>query len=96
MELLKFIIFAVILLTGLFFLCLAVFGTFKYKNTSERMHSAALGDSLGIFLIILSFIVWKGFHGASLKAVILLCIMWTAGSVSCHLVAELYRKLRKD
>ncbi len=95
MDILKFIIFAVILLTGLFFLCLAVFGTFKYEKTSERMHSAALGDSLGVFLIILAYIVWKGFHVASLKAVILLGIMWLAGSVSCHLVAELYRKLRK-
>lgn len=95
MELLKFIIFAVILLTGLFFMCLAVFGTFKYEKTSERMHSAALGDSLGIFLIILAFIVWKGFEAASLKAILLLCVMWLAGSVSCHLVAELYRKLRK-
>ena len=95
MEIIKFVIFAVILLTGLFFLCLAIFGTFKYPKTSERMHSAALGDSLGIFLIILAYIVWKGIDVASVKAILLLCIMWLTGSVSCHLVAELYRKLRK-
>lgn len=95
MEILKFIIFAAILLTGLFFLCLAVFGTFKYEKTSERMHSAALGDSIGVFLMILAYIIWKGAHVASLKALILLGIMWLAGSVSCHLVAKLYRRLRK-
>ena len=95
MEILKFVVFAVILLTGLFFMCLAVFGTFKYEKTSERMHSAALGDSLGIFLVILAYIVWKGPEIAVLKAIVLLCTMWLTGSVSCHLVANLYRKLRK-
>lgn len=46
----RFLIGAACILAGLTVSCIAVFGTWKFKYVLNRMHAAALNDTLGIFL----------------------------------------------
>ena len=54
-----------LMLGGLFVFITAVIGNFRFPNAAARMHSAALGDTLGILLIFAGLAVF-GFSGALL------------------------------
>jgi len=86
---LRFILAAVCFLVGLFFVFTAIFGVNKFHFILNRMHAAALGDSLGILFIFLGCIFLTGFTMASLKYLLVILFFWFAGPVSSHLIARL-------
>lgn len=58
------------MLVGLFVCCVGVYGVFKLKYAANRMHAAALNDTLGVsFCLIGLAISAAGFlHGAENSA----------------------------
>ena len=52
-EMLRFGICALLMALGLFFEISAVIGVFRFRCALNRMHAAALGDTMGIFLMLL-------------------------------------------
>ena len=63
----RFVLSVVCLLIGLFFMLVAVFGVNRFHKALNRMHAAALGDTLGILFVILGLILMRGFSMDSLK-----------------------------
>lgn len=88
-ELLQFIIAAVLILSGLFVAVTATFGIFKFKSPLRRMHSAAMGDTLGISLCLFGLMVLSGFRFETLKLLLILALLWFASPVASHLLARL-------
>ena len=60
-ELVRFICAALLIVIGLFVTITGVLGFYKFKFILNRMHAAALIDTLGLFFIVLGCIVAKGF-----------------------------------
>ena len=79
----------VLLFAGLFIFISATIGVNRFKKPLNRMHAAAMGDTLGLFLILLSLVVWRGFAFVSLKMVIVLVFFWLASPVSGHIIAQM-------
>ena len=50
-ELVRFIVSALLIVIGLFITITGVFGFYKFKFILNRMHSAAIIDTLGLFFI---------------------------------------------
>lgn len=89
MEWLKLIISIPFIVTGLLTLCVSVFGVFRFKFVLNRMHSAAMGDSLGILFIIIGLMILSGFTFGTLKLALIILFFWLAGPVSSHMIANM-------
>ena len=57
LEWIRFAVSAALLLTGLVFMILAVFGVNRFNRALNRMHAAAMGDTLGILFVIMGHMI---------------------------------------
>ncbi len=64
-----------------------ILGLFRFKYVLNRMHAAAMGDTLGIILIVVGTIVLRGASLASLKLLLVPVFMFLTGPVVTHLIA---------
>ena len=89
LEWIRFGVSSALMLGGLAILATAVFGVFKFDYVLNRMHAAAMGDTLGLMLCLLSLTVsaldvWMAF-----KLILIICFLWLASPVGSHLIARL-------
>lgn len=85
----RFALSAACLVTGLVFMILAVFGVNRFHRALNRMHAAAMGDTLGILFVLAGLILIRGFSMDSLKLFLVILFFWTAGPVSGHMISRL-------
>jgi len=78
-----------LIVTGILTMCAAVLGVYRFHYVLNRMHSAAMGDSLGILLVILGLMVLSGFQSGTLKLALIIAFFWIAGPVSSHMICKL-------
>lgn len=88
-EWLQFILGVAFLLAGLGVFAVQVFGVFKFNYVLNRMHAAAMGDTLGIGISLVGLIILSGWNFASLKMALIIVFLWCASPVSSHLIARL-------
>lgn len=91
---------AILIVLGILIIAIQIWGMFKLQYVLNRMHAAAMGDSLGIFLILLGLMLIYGFSFSSAKLFFILILFWSASPVCSHLIGKLeaatYRKLSKE
>ncbi len=88
------IVAAIIMITaGVIFEITSVIGVFRFKYVLNRMHSAAMGDTLAILFILAGLVILSGFNFTSLKLIAIIFFFWLAGPVSSHLIANLVRSV---
>ncbi|MDO4521955.1 MAG: monovalent cation/H(+) antiporter subunit G [Eubacteriales bacterium] len=88
-EWLRFLVGALLLLSGLGIFVVEMVGVFKFKYVLNRMHAAAMGDTLGIGISLLGLIVMCGLNFTSLKLFLVIVFLWFASPASSHLIARL-------
>ena len=74
---------------GLFIACSAVLGLYRFNFVVNRMHAAAMNDTLGILLVLIGLMIQSGFQYASLKMLIIIIFLWFASPVSGHLITKM-------
>ena len=92
MEILKwtqFILGTGMLLLGLFTFVVQILGVFKFKYVLNRMHAAAMGDTLGIGISLIGLMILSGFNFTTLKMGLVVVFLWCASPVSSHLISRL-------
>ena len=92
MQILEWIRFAAgvgLLLIGLGIFALQIFGVYKFKYVLNRMHAAAMGDTLGIGTSLTGLILLSGFNITSVKLALIIVFLWLASPVSSHLISRL-------
>lgn len=89
MEWLRFMASAACLLLGLAFMMAAVFGVNRFHHALNRMHAAAMGDTLGLLFVVLSLMIMRGFSMDSLKLLLVILFFWMASPVSGHMISRL-------
>ena len=89
LEWIRFLAGAGLLLVGLGIFLLQIFGVFKFKYVLNRMHAAAMGDTLGIGFSLTGLIVLCGLNFTSLKMALIIAFLWLASPVSSHLISRL-------
>lgn len=88
-EWLRFIVGGGLLLCGLAIFIIEIIGVFRFRYVLNRMHAAAMGDTLGIGFALLGLIVMSGFNFTSLKLFLVIVFLWFSSPVSSHLIARL-------
>lgn len=85
----RFGLASVFLLIGIAFMVLAVFGVNRLDRALNRMHAAAMGDTLGILFVFGGLILMRGFSFDSLKLFLVILFFWMASPVSGHMISRL-------
>ena len=92
MEILQWIRFsvgAIFLLLGMLTFFAEILGVFQLDYVINRMHAAAIGDTLGISLSLFGLILISGFNFTTLKLALVIIFLWFASPVASHLIARL-------
>ncbi len=85
----QLVVGAVFIVIGILTLAVAVFGVYRFQYVLNRMHSAAMGDSLGILFIIFGLMILSGFQFGTLKLALIIVFFWLAGPVSSHMIGQM-------
>ena len=82
---------ACIILTGAGLCCLVsgVVGVFRFKYALNRLHAAAILDTVGILLMLLGVICAIGFDVTCLKILVVIGFLWLTSPVSGHLIGRM-------
>ena len=89
LEWVRFLAGTGLLILGLGIFMLQIFGVYKFKYVLNRMHAAAMGDTLGIGVSLTGLILLSGWNFTSLKMTLVIAFLWLASPVSSHLIARL-------
>ena len=87
-----------IILTVLGLCCLVtgVVGVFRFKYALNRIHSAALLDTVGILLMLLGVICATGLTMTSAKILVVIAFLWLTSPVSGHLIGRMEITINDD
>lgn len=89
LEWIRFILTAAFLLSGLVILITAVIGLYKFDYVLNRMHAAAMGDTLGILFCLLGLTFSSPDIWTALKLLLIITFLWFSSPVGSHLIARL-------
>ena len=89
LQMIRLIAGAALLLCGLGIFFVEVYGSFHFDYVLNRMHAAAMGDTLGIGCCMLGLIVICGWNFTSLKLFLVILFLWLSSPTSSHLIARL-------
>ena len=95
-EWIRFLLGAGLLLTGVSVFLIEMIGVFRFRYVLNRMHAAAIGDTLGIGICLLGLIVMNGLNFTSLKLFLVIIFLWFSSPTSSHLIAKLEVTTNED
>lgn len=95
-EWVRFLVGAILLLCGLGIFFIEMVGVFRFKYVLNRMHAAAMGDTLGIGFSLAGLIIMSGFNFTSLKLLLVIVFLWFSSPTSSHLIARLEVTTNED
>lgn len=88
-EWIRFLAGAAFLLFGLGIFAIEMIGVFRFHYVLNRMHSAAMGDTLGIGFSLVGLMIMSGWNFTTLKLFLVIVFLWFSSPVSSHLIARL-------
>ena len=89
MQLVRFIAGAVFLTAGLLACIVGVIGVFKFRYAANRMHAAAINDTLGISLCMIGLAILAPDIASALKMLLVVVFFWISAPVASHLLCRL-------
>lgn len=92
----RFVLGVGLLIMGVATFVLEVLGVFRFKYVLNRMHAAAMGDTLGIGASLAGLMILSGFRFVTLKLALVLVFLWCASPVSSHLISRLECTINED
>ena len=78
-----------LILCGLIIFLIELYGIFHLDYVLNRMHAAAMGDTLGISFSLVGLMIFSGFNFTTLKMMLIVIFLWFAAPVSSHMLAAL-------
>ena len=85
----RFAITAVLIIAGLLFFISAVAGCWRFDFVMNRMHAAGIGDTAGLFFIVIALMVGSNAPMDILKLALLVVFMWFTSPTSSHMLAQI-------
>lgn len=85
----KSIIAVILISISLFAVCVGTLGLFRFKCVLNRMHAAAIVDTLGTLGIVLGLLLLCTSTVVRLKLVLILIFLWLTSPIASHLIAKM-------
>ena len=87
LEWIRFSLTALLLLSSAVIFISEVLGVGRFRYVLNRMHAAAMGDTLGLLFAAAALCVSAPEITVACKLIVLIIFMWMASPVSSHLIA---------
>ena len=84
----RFGLVALFMLAGLFTLITSLVGLFRFDFALNRIHAAAMADTLALLLFLLGIAIAIGFHAVVWKLVLVLIIQWCTSPLCSHMLSQ--------
>lgn len=88
-EWIRLIIGTAFLIVGLVIFFTEIWGVYRFKYVLNRMHAAAMGDTLGISSCLIGLMIFSGFNFTTLKILLIIIFLWFSSPVASHVVSRL-------
>lgn len=88
-EWIRFGLSALSMLCGMVVIGLSIFGVFRFRFVLNRMHYAAIIDTLGTLFILISLMLAAEAPVYVWKLLLVLVFLWIGSPISSHLVSRL-------
>ena len=88
LEWIRFGFVAFFFAVGIVILYISVFGTYRLRFALNRIHSAAMTDTLVLMLFVLALLVAEGISFTSLKFVMAIALQWCTSPIASHMMAK--------
>ena len=88
-SLMRFIPAALLIAAGVALIAVSTFGVFRIRYVLNRLHAAAIGDSLGMPLTAAGLAILYGWSMATVKLLLVVVLFWLASPVCSHLLSSL-------
>lgn len=85
----RFVLTAALVIPGLIVCCIGVYGMFRFDYAANRMHAAALIDTMGIALCVAGLAISAPDIFSALKLLLVAVFWWVSSPVSSHLLCRL-------
>ncbi|WP_304507275.1 cation:proton antiporter [Anaerotignum sp.] len=82
------IIAAIFIIMGIIVFLLSMFGVFRFKYVLNRIHAAALGDTLGLGSIVVGLMILGTDFFAGAKLFLIILFFWLSGPIATHSIAK--------
>jgi len=96
MDIIRLIACIIFTVLGLCCLVSGVVGVFRFKFSLNRIHAAALLDTVGILLMLLGVICATGLNVTSGKILVVIAFLWLTSPVSGHLIGRMEITINDD
>ena len=73
---------------GLFVFLCATFGVFRFKYVLNKMQAAALGDTMGLFLVVLGLMILSNGIFIYAKFILIILFFWLTSPIATHMIAK--------
>lgn len=74
---------------GVFVMAVSIIGLFRFDFALNRIHAAAMADTLALLLFLLGIVIAIGFHAVVWKLVLVLIIQWCTSPLCSHMLSQL-------
>lgn len=85
----RLVIGSLFVLAGIVIFFTELYGVFHFKYVLNRMHAAAMGDTLGISACLIGLMIFSGSNFTTLKMFLVIVFLWFASPVSSHVLSRL-------
>ena len=89
LDVIRFIACIILTCAGLCCLVSGVVGVYRFKYALNRIHAAALLDTVGILLMLLGVMIATGWNMTTLKIAVVIAFLWLTSPVSGHLIGRM-------
>ena len=90
------IIAAVCIIIGLLVFLCGTFGVFRFKYVMNKMHAAALGDTMGLFFVVVGLMIMSDSVFVIAKYVLIILFFWLTSPIATHMIAKVELLTNKD
>ena len=88
LEWIRFGAVAFFFAVGIVILYISIFGTYRLRFALNRIHSAAMTDTLVLMLFAVALIIAEGFSFTSLKFLMAVILQWCTSPLASHMMAK--------
>ena len=69
------------------YVVVSIIGLYRFDFALQRIHAAALGDTLSLLLFTIGILIAVGFHAVAWKLVLVLVLQWLTSPLSSHMLS---------
>ncbi|MCR4655035.1 MAG: monovalent cation/H(+) antiporter subunit G [Lachnospiraceae bacterium] len=88
-EWLRLILGIALLIHAVTVFTIEVIGVFKMNYSLNRIHAAAMGDTMGLLSGLCGLMLINGLNFTTLKMLLVLIFLWLTSPVASHLIAKM-------